>query len=135
MGASCVFVRDLSRFVQKFHSPIFGTIQRCYVWWPFTPRIDKIELNPSFAFAITFATVLTMRPGFIALQVPFTAGETSCPHTFWLAALTTILAIASVHQISLGIRFGSDSFDFLVRFGARMMRRSLALVWFQGFRF
>jgi hypothetical protein len=135
MGASSVFVRDFSRLVQKLHSPIFGAKQRHYMWRLITPSIDEIELDSSFALAITLATVLTMRPCFVAFQVAFATGETSRPHTLRLAALTTVVAIAGVHQISLGIRFGSDSFDFLVRFGARVVRWGFALVGCRRLRF
>jgi hypothetical protein len=127
MSSSSVFVRDLSRFVQKLHSPVFGAKQRYYMWRLIAPSIDEIELDSSFAFAITLATILTMGPCFVAFQVTFATGETSCPHTLRLAAFTTVVAIAGVHQISLGIRFGSDSFDFLVGLGARVMRWGLAL--------
>ena len=128
MGASSVFVCDFARFVQKLHSPVFGAIQRYYLRRAVAPGIDEIELDSSFAFAITLATVLTMRPCFVALQVAFATGKAACPYTFRLAALTTVVAIAGMHQISRGIRFWSDSFDFLVRLGARVVRWGLALL-------
>jgi hypothetical protein len=128
MGASSVFVCNFARFVQKLHSPVLGAKQRYYLRWAVTPSIDEIELDSSFAFAITFATVLTMRPCLVALQVAFTTSEAACSHTLRLAALTTVLAIAGMHQISRGIRFGSNSFDFLVRLCAGMVRWGFALV-------
>jgi hypothetical protein len=128
MGASSVFVCDFARFVQKLHFPVLGAIQRYYLRWAVTPSIDEIELDSSFAFAITLATVLTMRPCFVALQVAFATGKAARSHTLWLAGLTTVVAIAGMHQISRGIRFWSDSFDFLVRLCARMVRWALALV-------
>lgn len=134
MRASGVLVRDFSRFVKKLHSPVFGAIQRYYVWWAIAPGIDEIELDPSFAFAITLATILTMRPCFVAFQVTFAAGEASRSHTLWFAALTTVVAITGKHQISLSIRFWSDSFDLLVRLRARVVRRSLALLGRRRFR-
>ena len=128
MGASSVLVCDFAGFVQKLHSPVFGAIQRHYLWRAITPGIDKIELYSSFAFAITFATVLTMRPCFVALQVALAAGKAARSHTLRLAALTTVVAIAGVHLVSCGIRFWSDSFDFLARLCAGVMRRGFALV-------
>ena len=128
MSASSVFVCDLARFVQKLHSPVLGAIQSYYLRWAVTPSIDKIELDSSFALAITFATVLTMGPCFVAFQVAFAAGKAARPYTLRLAALTTVVAIAGMHQISRGIRFGSNSFDFLVRLCAGVMRWGFALV-------
>ena len=129
MGASSVFVCDFARFIQEFHSPVLGAIQRYYLRWAVTPGIDEIELDSSFAFAITFSTVLTMRPCFVALQVALTAGKAARSHTLRLAALTTVVAIAGMHQISRGIRLWSNSFDFLVRLCVRVVRRGLALLW------
>ena len=128
MGASNVFVCDFARFVQEFHSPVLGAIQCYYLRRAITPSIDKIELDSSFAFAITLATILTMRPCFVALQVAFATGKAACPHTLRLAALTTVVAIAGMHQISRGIRLWSNSFDFLVRLCVRVVRRGLALL-------
>lgn len=128
MGASSVFVCDIARFIQKLHSPVLGAIQCYYLRRAVAPGIDEIELDSSFAFAITLATVLTMRPCFVALQVAFATGNAACPHTLRLAALTTVVAIAGMHQISRGIRFGSDSLDFLVRLCARVVRWGFALL-------
>jgi hypothetical protein len=105
------------------------------MWRLFRPSIDEIELDSSFAVAITLATILTMRPCFVAFQVTLAASETSGPHTLRLAALATVVAIAGVHQISLSIRFGSDSFDFLVGLGARVVRWGLALSGCRRLRF
>ena len=128
MGASSVFVCDFARLIQKLHLPVLGAIQRYYLRRAVTPSIDEIELYSSFAFAITFATVLTMRPCFVALQVALAAGKAARSHTLRLAALTTVVAIAGMHQISRGIRLWSNSFDFLVRLCARMVRWCFALV-------
>jgi hypothetical protein len=128
MSATSVFVCDFARFIQKLHFPILGAIQRYYLRRAVTPSIDKIELDSSFAFAITLATVLTMRPCFVALQVAFTTGKAARSHTLWLAGLTTVVAIAGMHWISRDIRFGSDSFDFLVRLCTRVVRWGFALV-------
>jgi len=128
MSASSVFICDFARFVQKLHSPVLGAKQRYYLWWAVTPSIDEIELDSSFAFAITFAAVLTMRPCFVALQVAFATGKAARSHTLRLAALTTVVAIAGMHQISRGIRFWSNSFDFLVRLCVGMVRWGFALV-------
>ena len=128
MGPSSVLVCDLARFIQELHSPVFGAIQRYYVRRAVTPGIDEVELDSSFAFAITFATILTMGPCFVAFQVTFAAGKAARPHTFRLAALTTVVAIAGMHQVSRSIRFGPNSFDFLARLCARVVRWGFAFV-------
>jgi hypothetical protein len=135
MGASSVLVCDFAGFVQELHFPVFGAIQRYYLWRAITPGIDKIELDSSFAFAITLATILTMRPCFVAFQVTFAAGKTARPHTLRLAALTTVVAIAGVHRVSRGIRFWPNSFDFLARLCARVVRWGFALVGDRRVRF
>ena len=128
MGASGVFVCDFARFIHELHSPVLGAIKCHYLRWTVTPGIDEIELDSSFAFAITLATVLTMRPCFVALQMALAAGKAARPHTLRLAALATVVAIAGMHQISRGIRFGSNSFDFLVRLCVRVVRWGFALL-------
>ena len=128
MGASSVLVGDFSGLVQKFYSPVLGAIQRHYTRRAIAPSIDEIELYSSLAFAGTLSTILAVRPCFVAFEMAFTAGETPCPHTFWLTALTGIVAIAGMHQVSLSIRFWSNSFDFLVRFSSCLMWWGLALL-------
>lgn len=99
MHASNVFVCNFSRLVQELDLPVLGAMQSHDARWPLAPGIDKIQLDAPLAFAVAFATVLTMRPCLVALQMTLATGQAARPYTLWLAALTTIVAIGSIHRL------------------------------------
>lgn len=135
MHASCVFVCDLPRFIQELDPPVFCALQRDNVGRLVTPGINEVELDPSLALATALATVLAVRPCLVAFQMTLSAGQAARPHALGLAAaLAIVVAVASVHQIGLGIRLGSYSLYFLARSRPRLVWRSLALVRFRRVR-
>lgn len=103
MHASGVFVCNLPRLVQELDLPVFGSMESHDARRSFTPGIDKVQLDSPLAFAIAFATILTVRPRLVAFQMTLATGQTTRPHTFRLAALTTVLAIGSIHRVRLDI--------------------------------
>lgn len=128
MRTSNIFVCNLPRLIQKLHPPILGAVQCHDLWRLTTPRINEVQLDPSFALAIALAAVLTIRPCLVAFEMPLATGETSCADTLWFATLAAVVAIAGGHQIGLGIRLRSDSFDLLARLRSRRVGWCFALV-------
>lgn len=103
MRTSNILICNLPRLIQKLHPPILGAIQCHDLWRLTTPRINEVQLDPSFALAIALAAVLTIRPRLVALKMALATGEASCADTLWFATLAAVVAIAGGHQIGLGI--------------------------------